>query len=109
VLWPDITSTHYGGRVQESLKSSKICYVPKWCNPANCPKLRPIGDLWRNIKLKVYENNWGANNLNQLILKISSAIRNLDPELVQKHGESVKNRLNQLVRYNKIRIFFFKL
>jgi transposase len=102
VFWPDLASSHYGGRVQEYLKSNKICYVPKWCNPANCPKLRPIEDLWANIKQKVYENNWSANNLDQLRLKISSVIRNLDPELVQKHGESVKNRLYQLVRYNKM-------
>ena len=55
-----------------------------------------------NIKEKVYENNWSANNLDQLRLKISSVIRNLDPKLVQKHDESVKNRLYQLVRYNKM-------
>jgi hypothetical protein len=44
--------------------------------------------------------------IDQLRLKISSVIRNLDPELVQKHVESVKNRLYQLVRYNKMRNFF---
>ena len=53
MFWPDLASSHYGGRVQEYLKSNKICYVPKWCNPANCPKLRPIEDLWGNIKQKV--------------------------------------------------------
>jgi transposase len=102
VFWPDLASSHCDGRAQEYLKSNKICYVPKWCDPENCPKLRPIEDLWANIKQKVYENNWSANNLDQLRLKISSVIRNLDPELVQKHGESVKNRLYQLVRYNKM-------
>jgi transposase len=102
VFWPDLASSHYGGRVQEYLKSNKICFVPKWFNPENCPKPRPIEDLWANIKKKVYENNWSANNLDQLRLKISSVIRNLDSELVQKHGESVKNRLYQLVRYNKM-------
>ena len=34
--------------------------------------------LWGYIKQKVYGNNWSA------------VLRNLDPELVQKHGKSVK-------------------
>ncbi len=37
-LWPDLASSHYAGRVQEYFKSNKICYVPKWCKPANKPK-----------------------------------------------------------------------
>ncbi len=45
------------------------------------------------------ENNWSANKLDQLRLKISSVIQNLDPELVQKHGENVKNRLYLTVPY----------
>jgi len=45
VFWPDLASSHYDIRVQEYLKSNKICYVPKWCNPANCPKLRTNGEI----------------------------------------------------------------
>jgi hypothetical protein len=82
VFWPDLASSHYDGRVQENLKSNNICYEQKWCNPANRPQFRPIEDLWANIKQKMYANNWSANNLDQLRLKISSVIRNLDPELV---------------------------
>jgi hypothetical protein len=32
--------------------------------------------LWGYIKQKVYENNWSANNMDQLVL----SLRNLDPE-----------------------------
>jgi hypothetical protein len=33
-------------------------------------KLRPIEYLCGNIKQKVYENNWSANNLDQLVLVV---------------------------------------
>jgi hypothetical protein len=49
----------------------------------------------------MYDNNWRANNLDQLRLKISSVIRNLDPELVQKHGE---RGLYNEIQYNNVHI-----
>ena len=45
VFWPDLASAHYAQVVQDYLKEKKINYVPKWMDPANVPKARPIEDF----------------------------------------------------------------
>jgi hypothetical protein len=46
VFWPDQTSAHYAKEVIDWLNSKKIEFVPKYLNPANAPKTRPIEDFW---------------------------------------------------------------
>jgi predicted transcriptional regulator len=66
VFWPDLASSHYANSVQDYLKSEKIEFVPKYMNPANAPKLRPIEDFWGILKQKVYEKGWSAKPIDQL-------------------------------------------
>ena len=49
--------------------------MPKWLNPANVPKARPIEDFWGNLKQKVYEKDWRARNLQQLEQKIKPCLK----------------------------------
>jgi hypothetical protein len=55
VFWPDQASAHYSKEVIDWLKSKKIEFVPKYLNPANAPKTRPIEDFLRYFK-KAYLN-----------------------------------------------------
>ena len=66
VFWPDLASCHYAHTVQDNLKTNQVNYVPKWCNPANVPKARPIEDFWGNLKEDVYKGDWRAKDLDLL-------------------------------------------
>ena len=56
----------------EYLKIENIEFVPKYLNPANVQKARPIADFWALLKQKVYFNNWKTNSMvklkNQMVL-----------------------------------------
>ncbi len=39
-------------------------------NPPNAPQLRPIEHFWSFLKQKVYENDWKAENTEQLLRRI---------------------------------------
>lgn len=96
VFWPDLASSHYARSVQNYLKSKGIPVVPKDINPANVPKARPIEDFWGNLKAKVYEGDWKANNLAQLKRRIEYCLKNLDSNFVQRHMLGVRTRLGRI-------------
>ena len=52
--------------VTNYLDERNIYYVTKVDNPACVPELQPIKDFWSIIKGYVYENNWEAENEDQL-------------------------------------------
>jgi len=99
VFWPDLASSHYATSVQQHLQTEKIRFVPKNRNPANVPKVRPIEDFWGLLKQKVYENDWTAKNIPQLIKRIKWCITKIDTKLIQKTCKSVHTRLDREARY----------
>jgi transposase len=99
VFWPDLASAHYAGIVTKYLKDQNIPYVPKFMNPANLPKARPIEDFWANLKAEVYKNNWTAKNLEQLENRIRLCLGKMDTNLVQRHALAVRKRLDHIRRY----------
>jgi hypothetical protein len=66
VFWPDQATAHYAIEVIDWLNSKKIEFVPKYLNPANAPKTRPIEDFLGSLKGKVYAKNWSAKNIPEL-------------------------------------------
>ncbi len=56
-------SPHYAKEVIDWLNSKKIEFVPKYLNPANAPKTRPIEDFWGNLKGNMYAKNWSAKSI----------------------------------------------
>lgn len=45
-------------------------FVPKYANPPNVPKARPIEDFWGLLCQKVYEHGWEAKSTEELKKKI---------------------------------------
>ena len=45
VFWPDLATSHYARSVQEFLFTKGVNFVPRYLNPANVPKVRPIEDF----------------------------------------------------------------
>ena len=89
VFWPDQASAHYAKEVIDWLNSKKIEFVPKYLNPPNAPKTRPIEDFWGILKGKVYAKNWSAKNIPELKRKIRICLKEKDVNLVQSIAGSV--------------------
>jgi hypothetical protein len=66
--------------------------VPKYLNPANAPKPRPIED--GILKGKVYAKNWSAKSIPELKRKIRICLKEMDVNLVQSIAGSVQKRLD---------------
>ncbi len=98
VFWPDQASAHYAKEVIEWLNSKKIEFVPKYLNPANAPKTRPIEDFWGILKGKVYAKNWSAKSIPELKRKIRICLKEMDVNLVQSIAGSVQKRLDTVHR-----------
>jgi hypothetical protein len=99
VFWPDLASAHYAGKVVKFLADQSIPIVPKYMNPANLPKARPIEDFWGNLKAKVYEGNWTAKNLTELENRIKYCLGKMDKNFVEKHALSIRGRLDHIRRH----------
>ena len=67
-------------------------------NPANVPKIRPIEDYWGILKQKVYENDWTAKSIPDLIKRIKFAMTQVDIETCKRTCASVHNRLDIVAR-----------
>ena len=78
VFWPDLASSHYAKSVLEFLNYKNVAFVPKYLNPANVPKVRPIEDFWGLLKQKVYENDWKAKNIQELRKRITWCLCKID-------------------------------
>jgi transposase len=99
VFWPDLASSHYASIVVNYLKELKVNFMPKKCNPANLPQVRPIEDYWAHLKRNVYAGGWRANNINQLVKRINVCLRKDDLKFVQKLALGVSRRLRNVIRH----------
>jgi hypothetical protein len=70
VFWPDSASVHYAKNTLARLEELKIKYVPKEENPSNVPQIRPIKNVWANLKRKVYSSNYRPKDVKGLIATI---------------------------------------
>jgi hypothetical protein len=99
IFWPDLASSHYANTTLEFLRSKNIDFVPKCLNPANVPELRPIEDLWSELKRLVYDKCWKANNLKQLENRIRYAFKKINQERIHKLGSATFTRVDACRRH----------
>ena len=98
LFWPDLATAHYAHEVQRCLTNHGISYVQKGRNPPNIPQARPIEKIWSLLEQKVYENNWEAQNLDQLAKRISKKAKELDQKVVTHMISSVRKNLLKIYR-----------
>ncbi|RMZ99055.1 hypothetical protein BpHYR1_030473 [Brachionus plicatilis] len=63
-----------------------------------------IEDFWGNLKAKVYEGDWKAENNKQLENKIRTCLSNKDPKVVQYHAKNVRSRPEIIHRVQKVHL-----
>ena len=76
------------------LSDHGIAYVEKHENPQNAPRIRPIENYWGILKMKVYENNWSADNCDQMIRRIKSKIKEIDQNMVAGMFDNLKAKIH---------------
>ena len=70
MFWPDLAKAYYSSVVQERLNEKSVPFVSRIDNPPNVPQARPIETVWTILERKVYENNWEAKDIDQLVKRI---------------------------------------
>ena len=98
LFWPDLASAHYAHKVQAFLTAHRINYVTRERNPPNVPQARPIETIWTLLEQKMYENNWEAQNIDQLAKRIILKVKELDQNVVKTMLEGVKKKLFTIYR-----------
>ena len=64
-------------------------------NPPATPQIRPIEQFWLLLLAKVYENNWGAKNSDQLVRKIWKCTKKFDMEPIIKMFDDLKAKIRK--------------
>ncbi|CAF0734749.1 unnamed protein product [Didymodactylos carnosus] len=72
---PDLASSHYANKTTDWLNEQKVPSVPKYANPPNVPKARPIEDCWGILAQQMYSRGWTAINQEQLINRIKTQLK----------------------------------
>jgi transposase len=98
VFWPDLAAAHFGKKTTDFLDLNNIEYVPRSANPASSPELRPIEDLWSELKRIVYAKCWKAKNLKQLENRIRYCFKEIDQERVHRLGAASFTRVDRVRR-----------
>ncbi len=93
LFWLDLASSHYAKKTLETFKQHDVRFVPKDMNPPNVPQLRPIEDLWAQIKQKVYENDWSTDSIPKLILRIKQKLKEFSSSMRQSYMSDILTRI----------------
>lgn len=99
IFWPDLARSHYAKSVIDFLKLKKIKVVPKDINPANVPEARPIENFWGDLKRLVYENNWRAENLEELEARIRYCYSKMNKEIFLTQIKHLSKKLYNIAKY----------
>ena len=57
-------------------KCRKLPFVPKYVNPPNVPKARPIEDFWGILAQQAYSGGWTVRNQDHLVNRIKTIEKN---------------------------------
>ena len=78
LFWPDGARCHYAKDVLAILRAHGVegnKFIEKDENPPNMPQIRPIEKFWYQLRCRVYENGWEANDLIELRKRIESKLK----------------------------------
>ena len=76
------------------MRKNGIAYVEKDENPPNAPQIRPIGNYWGILNMKVYEGNWSAKDREALIRRIKIKQKEINQGTVIKMFENLKEKVH---------------
>jgi hypothetical protein len=71
------------------MRDKSVNFVEKAEDPLNMPEIRPIENFWGILEGLVYQNNWQAENLDQLRKRIACCLRKIEFELIQRLAQAL--------------------
>ena len=96
LFWPDLASSHYSNIVTSYLSRNGIQFVDRYMNPENCPQSRPIETLWSILKNMLYDQGWGAKNIDHLKRRKQQKIKETDIDVVQSKFSGIRKQLRKI-------------
>ncbi|XP_065658516.1 uncharacterized protein LOC136083035 [Hydra vulgaris] len=99
IFWPDLALSHYAKSVIDFLKLKKIKVVPNDINPANVLEARSIENFLGDLKWLVYENNWRAENLEELEARIRYCYSKMNKEIFLTRIKHLSKKLYNIAKY----------
>ena len=96
IFWPDQASAHYGKLAIDWYNTHNIEFVPKYDNPPNVPKARPVEDFWGMVSQEVYKGGWHAQNLEQLEKRIRRKLKEFNVKNLQGMFEGIRSKLRKI-------------
>lgn len=97
IFQQDNASIHASSSTLAYLKEHGI-NVMKW--PARSPDLNPIENIWGILARKVYKNQRQFHSIDTLWTVIQEEWYSLDPEMIQKLVETMKERIFEVISLN---------
>lgn len=101
-FWPDLASCHYSKKTVEFYLNNNIDFVPKDCNPPNCPQFRPIEKFWAIVKAKLKKNAGIVENAKAMHAKWIYFSEKVTATVVQNLMESIKRKVRKYLRTNEM-------
>lgn len=101
MFWPDLASVHYSGMTLNWLEQHGVSFVPKSCNPPNCPQFRPIERFWAIVKGILRRTGGRALNAKSLLIKWNNAADKVTKKTVQTIMGSINRRVRNFLRANE--------
>lgn len=103
VVWTDASSVTSNKRVFDCLESEGIKYVSKDDNPGN--RVRCCSYFWTMLKNAVYDNNWIAENDQDLERRIQHCLSKIDLRNVMRLAADTENRIYEMYHTGEIKTF----
>lgn len=81
-------------------EANQVDVIPKYMNPPNCPKIRPIEKFWSIVKGTLKKTSNASKNITQMQQKWNRQARNESKGLVQQLMSTSKPRTGEIFRLN---------
>lgn len=101
VLWTDAGSVTSNKRVFDCLESENIKFVNKDENPGN--RVRCCSYFWTLLKNAVYEDNWVANDDEELENRIRECLEKLNMNSIIRIANDTENRIFEMYQSSEIK------
>lgn len=97
-FWPDLATSHYSKRAMKWYEDNGVNIVPKWCNPPNCPELRPIERYWAMVKRNLKATKGFVKNEKQFTNKWRQSAEKVSQTTVQLMMGHVNGKVREFFR-----------
>ena len=98
LFWPDLATIHYAKQTIDWFEDNNVKYVPKLCNPPNCPELRPMEKFCAQVKRILRKTSKVVVDEKNFITYWIKAVKKVGESDLQTLMRGLKTRVRKYVR-----------